>query len=386
MDNTNMQPTQEIKKKKKWLLPVILGVVALVVIGAGIAGLFYFKSVALPKKELRKQLDLADKYLSDMDYDNAILSYKAAIEIDPECEEAYLGLSDAYEEAISACMEEGDLDKAEKYLEKAVRDLKPGLNISESSQIKTKIQAFQEQKEELSSAGTMNLSKANIGDIVTFGTYEQDNNTSNGAEPIEWKVLDKTDNRVLLISEYVLDCQPYNTVAENVTWETCSLRRWLSDSFLYTAFSAEEQQKIPLVTLANPANSLHGTYGGNDTQDRVFILSFNEIRQYIPFTLWDEQRHYGFSEELQVAPTAYAISRGSFDYEFKESDYEGYLKNGGCSRNIIGKHSTCWWFRTPGKTNESAIAFDLDDEVSERWGYGICSENVGVRPAIYVEY
>lgn len=33
-------------------------------------------------------------------------------------------------------------------------------------------------------------SKLNIGDYVLFGSYEQDNDTTNGAEPIEWQVVD----------------------------------------------------------------------------------------------------------------------------------------------------------------------------------------------------
>ena len=46
-----------------------------------------------------------------------------------------------------------------------------------------------------------------VGDTITFGTYEQDNNTSNGKEAIEWTVLDKNGMSVLLISKQALDCQ-----------------------------------------------------------------------------------------------------------------------------------------------------------------------------------
>ena len=48
-------------------------------------------------------------------------------------------------------------------------------------------------------------------ETVTFGTYEQDGNTGNGAEPIEWYVLDEKDGKTLLISKYILDAQPYDT-------------------------------------------------------------------------------------------------------------------------------------------------------------------------------
>ena len=45
----------------------------------------------------------------------------------------------------------------------------------------------------------------NIGEYVTFGHYEQDNNLENGKEPIEWKVLDKKDGRVLLLRETLIN-------------------------------------------------------------------------------------------------------------------------------------------------------------------------------------
>ena len=56
-----------------------------------------------------------------------------------------------------------------------------------------------------------------VGSTVTFGSYEQDNDTSNGKEPLEWIVLSYQDGKSLLISKYGLDCQPYNTVRADMT-------------------------------------------------------------------------------------------------------------------------------------------------------------------------
>ena len=50
-----------------------------------------------------------------------------------------------------------------------------------------------------------------VGSIITFGAYEQDNNTRNGKEPIEWQVLEIKGGRALLISKYGLDAKRYNT-------------------------------------------------------------------------------------------------------------------------------------------------------------------------------
>ena len=76
------------------------------------------------------------------------------------------------------------------------------------------------------------------GEIILFGKYEQDGDDSNGAEDIEWLVL-KTEpdqNRILVISRYSLDVQPYNREFASVTWENCSLRKWLNRDFFNTAF------------------------------------------------------------------------------------------------------------------------------------------------------
>ncbi len=85
------------------------------------------------------------------------------------------------------------------------------------------------------------LSKASVGSYVIWGTYEQDNNLENGVEEIEWLVLAKEDNRILVISRYALDCQPYNKTQDPVTWETSSLHKWLNGTFLDKAFSEAER-------------------------------------------------------------------------------------------------------------------------------------------------
>ena len=48
---------------------------------------------------------------------------------------------------------------------------------------------------------------------VTFGHYEQDNDLTNGKEPIEWRVLKEEGGEVMLITRYALDAKPYNETA-----------------------------------------------------------------------------------------------------------------------------------------------------------------------------
>lgn len=118
------------------------------------------------------------------------------------------------------------------------------------------------------------------GDTVTFGQYEQNNNLSDGQEPIEWIVLDKTEKDILLISKYGLDVKQYHNDWDYNTWEYCSLRAWLNGDFLDSAFNIDEQKLIMSVQNQNLDNPTYNTPGGNDTYDRVFILNYQEAEQY----------------------------------------------------------------------------------------------------------
>ncbi len=114
------------------------------------------------------------------------------------------------------------------------------------------------------------LKIAKVGDYVAFGAYEQDNNTSNGKEDIEWLVLEVKDGKALVISKYALDRKPYNASYTDVTWETCTLRKWLNKEFINAAFSADEKAMIPTVTVPADKNPDYSTNPGNATQDQVF--------------------------------------------------------------------------------------------------------------------
>lgn len=100
-------------------------------------------------------------------------------------------------------------------------------------------------------------SRPTAGNVVTYGHYEQDNDTANGKEPIEWVVLDVQGDKALLISKYGLDVRPYNTEYNHVTWEECTLRTWLNDTFLNAAFTPEGQQGFLL-----PGSVFRGRGGG----------------------------------------------------------------------------------------------------------------------------
>ena len=201
------------------------------------------------------------------------------------------------------------------------------------------------------------IAEAEIGSYVFFGSYEQDNDPSNGKEDIEWLVLTKEGNRALVISKYALDCKLYNTSKSDVTWETCSLRKWLNGSFL-NAFSVEEQNSIIDTTVTADKNPSYSTSPGNDVTDKVFLLSIAEVNKY-----------FSSDEARKCAPTDYAKAHGVWMSS-------GYSTDG---------RATCWWWlRSPGSLCDHAVLVRSHGSVEIR-GRGVFNILGGVRPAMWID-
>ena len=205
---------------------------------------------------------------------------------------------------------------------------------------------------------TVLLKDASVGDYVFFGHYEQDNNEENGKEAIEWLVLDRQGEDLLLISLYGLDCQLYHadrgwaaSHSQNRTvfayWSMCTLRPWLNEEFLQAAFSEEEQERILLTKVAAIENPFYHALPGADTEDKVFLLSFDEADMY-----------FASNGERICWPTEYAKEKGS--------------------------NAPCWWWlRTSGNSASFAVCIgDLGDTYFE--GLSVDAADCAVRPAVWV--
>ena len=213
------------------------------------------------------------------------------------------------------------------------------------------------------SGKTVELEKAEIGDTVIFGRYEQDNDASNGAEPVEWLVLDKKDGKMLLLSKYALDCKRYNEERVDITWEACTLRNWLNNEFCRAAFDEGEQEVIVTMNIKNEDNIVEkdngytiswNTFGGNDTKDKVFLLSIGEATTY-----FNPDPDMGDPARITQV-TEYAKAQGGKLYEG-----EAY----------------CWWLRSPGSySDNAAIAAGSVDY----WGHWVDMNYNFVRPALWL--
>ena len=231
-----------------------------------------------------------------------------------------------------------------------------------------------------------------IGDEIVFGKYEQDNNESNGAELIKWKVIAKQDNQYFLLSENILDSCSYNVVDEDTSWELCSLRKWLNEDFYNSAFSESDKKKIVSVNNTNSSNDQYGTEGGNATLDHVFLLSVDEAEEYLTNDI-----AYGVC-------TDYAVERGAYTFEpYTDEDEHTYavLKYSlpdpeDESRTIdipfgITRESF-WLLRSPGRFQNLATRvfntsyskmFSPVGVCIDKDGIAVNADFMGLRPALW---
>lgn len=140
------------------------------------------------------------------------------------------------------------------------------------------------------------LSGLQVGDRFTYGDYYG---------PIEWRVLDKDSDSLFVISEYGLDCKPFDKKGKTDDWNNCSLKKWLNSTFFNKVFNSEEKSLIE--------KTLYG---------KVFCLSIQEIKEYL-----------SNNSDRKCRPTQYALSKGAATYQ------------GGC----------WWWLRSQGYDDDCVM-------------------------------
>ena len=177
-------------------------------------------------------------------------------------------------------------------------------------------------------------------------------------------MLDVQGNSALLLSRYGLDTKCYSTLWGSVTWETCTLRSWLNGQFLKKAFTAQEQMGILMANVDNSSSQGCGIdgwsmSGGNNTQDKIFLLSAAEAKEYLGVT-------FGVYNNMKprTPPTAYAKKAGAL-----------------CSEKADGSVAGFWWLRSPG-SSMSNVCY-----VGSAGGKEYCDADVMgllVRPALWI--
>lgn len=203
---------------------------------------------------------------------------------------------------------------------------------------------------------------------IYFGNYWQNDTNGDGKadkndakQPIKWRVLSVDGDDAFLLADKNLDCQPYNKGETGVTWETCTLRRWLNAYFYQNAFDSSERSAIQTTTVVNEDNPKHGTKGGNDTSDKVYLLSIGEAGNAA----------YGFHSTYNKKTKT------------REAKNTEYAKECGAYTSDEDHSNGRWWLRSPGCNSSSAAGVNSNGYVSDL-GYAIDNHISAVRPALHL--
>ena len=99
-------------------------IISITIVLVGVIGFFTYMTIQ-SRSNVKKQMDLGEKYLSEGNYEEAIEAFKRVIEIDSKYENAYLGLATAYaseekyEEAIECLNQLAGFSESEEVLNTA---------------------------------------------------------------------------------------------------------------------------------------------------------------------------------------------------------------------------------------------------------------------------
>lgn len=182
------------------------------------------------------------------------------------------------------------------------------------------------------------------GDEVEFGEFD--------GNAITWIVLDTVNNKVMLMAKYGLAYMPFNDKMWSVSWEKCSMRKYLNDEFIHSCFDEKEQSVIIESSIENKGNSRYGITGCGETKDKVFLLSLEEAGNLLAT---DTERLCSVAE-----------------YVFNSESSNGESKNG------------YWWLRSPGRSDSSAAVVRYDGTIADYGNYVAIGRGI-VRPAMWIK-
>ncbi len=376
--------SEKTAKRRRKIFSIVFPIVSICIVLAILIPTIFIPTLKSIRENARNESDYntaislidAGRYYEAINAFEALDGYKDSSEQIAKCETAIkdskynsameLYNSGKYDEAITAFQAlNGYKDSAEQIAkcETVIKDQKynsamelynagkydeaykalNSLDYKDSAEKSTKC-LFLKQK-----AGLTNVS---VGSTIMFGIYDQDNNTSNGKEEIEWIVLAVEGNKALIISQYALDSKPFNKTiyTTSTTWENCTLRTWLNGTFYDAAFGDDHHNMI--VSSMVKADSITSLgFAGNNTTDKVFLLSRTEVNKY-----------FSSVSSRQCKATRLCYSQGAY-------------------RSDIG--ACHWWLRTRCGGGYYAIVLASGDFKAD--GTNVNNNDICVRPAMWID-
>lgn len=211
------------------------------------------------------------------------------------------------------------------------------------------------------------LENAKAGDHITLGSWEQDNNTSNGAEAISWTVLALGVGKALILSDKIIEFQPFQkkTVSETSTYTRAiypesDIRKYLNDNFYNNAFTDKERALI-ISTKFNYQYVVEYKYQAEEFEDKVFLPSVDMANKYL----------VGNGTIIYGIPT---------DYVKKFEPYMSEVKNVPSITEAL-----TWWLMDMGDDTSKASVVNGYDSKPDTYGSELPTKR-GVRPAMWIVY
>lgn len=193
------------------------------------------------------------------------------------------------------------------------------------------------------------MQTVNVGDEIYFGSYDLEYIDA-GYERLPWIVLDKQDDKLLLLSKYVLCASAFNQSHSKSCWEDCTVRELINEQDYDMIFNAYEKKHV-ISTIVSSVNSDQST---TTTSDCLFLLSAEEVQRYLP----DEASRIAF-------PSVIAAERLGVNVQ-----------------PVTG--NTWWWLRDMTDSAMKAAVVWTDSKLPADSRYVNVADG-GVRPAVWIK-
>ncbi|MBO6119455.1 MAG: hypothetical protein J6P02_03235 [Lachnospiraceae bacterium] len=198
-------------------------------------------------------------------------------------------------------------------------------------------------------------------DVLQFGVYEQDADSTTVNEPIEWLVLSETNDKILVISKDTIISISYHDKIENITWDSSILRLYLNNVFYNMFLNDEEKSMVIPTILKNDGLNEFGFSNGENTIDKVFVLNLDEYKKYFND---DKERiskgtKYGKTIGLQLSSTLPIA-------------------------DVPIENGTFYWARDVGYHESDVACVNWDGRINV-YGYNCKSDGMGVRPCMWLK-
>ncbi|MCL2364644.1 MAG: helix-turn-helix domain-containing protein [Defluviitaleaceae bacterium] len=201
-----------------------------------------------------------------------------------------------------------------------------------------------------------------IGELITFGNYK-------------WRVLDVSGDQALIVTENVIETRAFHKTSDirhRVTWEQSDMRKYLNGKFI-KQFSDTEQAQVAETAVLKLDNPWYGTNTYPDTQDKVFLLSYEEVVRY-----------FGDSGALEKRC---GVEYEVMGLEHGDAIHDEYDK----ARSVLNMagFNAWWWLRSPGgprsHTEWDHVTAGSVDNIIWICGDDVSKKDGGVRPAMWIK-